>query len=498
MTRLLLALVLLGPPRDEVDNAKAELVVAVNSCDRLAVDRAAGKLARLDAEKCPAAFAAAFRGGLELLRDLEEARDKSWKEVKFHEVTKDDKGRYLKGDAQKYFAAKRQYDPLALKCEQLNAALPRMLTAHLVRLGSCKGLAETLRGAGEWFTRAACAEALGKVEDPAALEALLARARSEDVPNVKVALADALGPKAGKSEEARKLLTSWTESPFWQIRISAAHALARSGDRAAFPTLLNMLVRAKGREKFEVNEALKKLTGVDKKSEHPAWKAWWEENREEFLAGRYSARATERPGPEPGMSTFYGIVFNSTRVVFAIDTSTSMNDPTTWKPDVAAEAEKLEGDRAIDVAKYELRKIIRRMPDDETFNVIGIWGALSLLEDHMVRSSKATREKSVKWVTELQLKSGTDIFGGISRAMEWTGGQWNAAIREDGVDTIYLLSDGQPTVGLTDRAQLVERTLDTARYKKVVVHVVAVGAPAHGRILLKAIADGTGGTFVLR
>jgi hypothetical protein len=501
MLRGLLPLLLLAPARDEADNARAELVVAVQSCDRLAVDRAAAKLAKLDQEKCAGGFAEAFRKGIELLSDLEKERDRAWKEMKLHEVVKDDQGRYLKGDPPKYFAAKKQYDPLALKCEQLHAALPHMMTAHLTRLASAaaaKGLADTLRGANEWLTRAACAEALGKIEEPAALEALLARAKNEDFPNVRVALADALGMKAARSEEARRILTSWTDSPFWQIRISAAHALARSGDRGSAFTLINMLVQARGREKTEVNEALRKLTGVDKAGDHAAWKAWWEENREAFLEGRYSARATERPGQDPGMSTFYGIAFNSTRVVFAIDMSTSMIDPTGWRPDVALEAEKLEGDRAIDVAKYELRKIIRRMPDDALYNVVGIWGALSLLEERMVRSTKAARERSIKWVNELQLKSGTDLFGAIARGMEWTGGQWNAVIREDAVDTIYLLSDGQPTVGLTDRAQVVERTLDTARYKKVVIHVIAVGAPAHGRILLKAIADGTGGTYALR
>src|SRR5207247_2149870 len=150
------------------------------------------------------------------------------------------------------------------KVEALNAALPHAM-GQMSKLSSpdcVKGLVATLRGSAEWLPRAASADALGKIDDPAALEALLARAKVEENAAVKVALADALGFKAKTSEEARKVLLSWVENPFWQIRLSVAHAIAHSGDKAQTPVLIGMLKAAQGRMKVEVNEALKKLVGV--------------------------------------------------------------------------------------------------------------------------------------------------------------------------------------------------------------------------------------------
>jgi HEAT repeat protein len=494
-------LLLLLAVLDEVDHARAELSVALNACDRIAAEKAAAKLASFDSEKCADAFAQAFRSGLALLSDLDKERLKQAKEMETWEIVKDAKGQQVKGDFPKYMAAKKLHDPLVPKVEALNSVLPHLMTAHLTKLSSpaaAKGLAATLRAAPEWFTRAACADTLGRIDDPAALDALLARAKVEEVPNVKVALADALGFKAASSEEARRWLALWTGSPYWQIRLAAAHGLARSGDRASIPTLLNALVSSQGRMRSEINAALRKLSGVDKNGDYGAWKEWWETNREALLDGSYSARATERGGDQPGLSTFYGVPLVSTRLAFLLDVSISMKEPSSWKPDTAVEAEKLDGERALDVGKYEIRKIIRRLPEGAMYNVVAVWGYLTLLNERMIRASRGSEQASIKWINALDIKPGTNLFGALSKAFEWSGGSWNSVIREDSLDTIYVISDGQPSIGFIDRPVLAERVADTCRWKKIVVHCIAVAPPDHGRVLLKALAAGTGGTYVER
>jgi hypothetical protein len=276
-----------------------------------------------------------------------------------------------------------------------------------------------------------------------------------------------------------------------------AHALARSADRSQTPVLIGMLKTAQGRMKVEVNEALKTLTGVDKHGEYDAWKEWWDTHRDEVLAGTYSARATERADAR-GLSTFFGIPFTSTRVAFLIDDSDSMRDPAKWRPDPGEGPDKPDGDRRLDIAKFELKKIIRRMTDGASFTIIAFHFSLIPLNEKMVIANKPSRENAIKFIQDLQVGKGTNLFGGLIRTLDHTGGNWNAPLKQDSIDTIYLLSDGVPTVGMIDREQVVNRILDTVRYKKIVIHSISVDAPPHGRVVMKSLADGTGGQFVER
>jgi hypothetical protein len=495
----LMPLLLVRP--DDVDTQKTDLMAGVANTDRFVMDRAGKALEKLSQERCPEVMLQAYKAGLELLAKLDKELKKYEKEMETWQVVKDKDGRVLKGDAFKYFQAKRFYDPLYMKTEALQSGLPQLM-AHLSRLKApcLEGLVAAL-SYPEWLARAASADALAKIDHEAALAALMARAKVEDVPGVKVALADALGAKISQKEvEIQKLLMPWTSSPFWQIRLATAQALARSGDRNLVPTYTGMLKGASGRMKYEINEILRNLTHVDKHGDHEAWRSWWEKNKDEFLEGKYIPEIAERSDLND-LTTFYGIPVHSTRVVFLIDVSLSMNDPTSWKPPPGEETDqdKLESDKAVDVAKFELKKIIKKLPENSAFNVIGIWANLTMLDPkQMVILNKVSRESSIKFVQGMQTKVGTDIFAAFQRAFDFSGGQWNAPLREDSIDSIYILSDGVPSVGMSDRQQLVERVANTARYKKILVHCVAIDPPAHGLIVMKGLAAGTGGLFVQR
>ena len=61
-----------------------------------------------------------------------------------------------------------------------------------------------------------------------------------------------------------------------------------------------------------------------------------------------------------------------------------------------------------------------------------------------------------------------------------------------------MISDGEPTSGLTDRKQLSVRIVDQLRNKRIVIHCIGANARGHGGGILRKIALGTGGTFVIR
>jgi hypothetical protein len=494
---LLLALGLVLQAPDEVDKARDALNKAVAALDRYGIDRICVTLVKLNDEKVPELLIGAYRAGLVQLADLEKERLRLQKEMEKVEPIRDKEGRIVKGDNNRWLQLKHDYDIVAGKIEILNGALPRIV-GQMPKLTKTKAIAVALQNTPEWYPRACCAEALGRIDQPEAVAALIARAGKEVEPGVRVAIADALGPQTARSEEAKKTLLPWLEGGIWASRLAAAQALTKSGDRKLIPALIKLLPNASTRMKYEIDECLKKLTGgVSRHGEHSAWSAWWERNENDVLAGTYVVTPADK-AEGPGVTQFYGIPLHSTKVVFIIDVSLSMKDPTTWKPEIDVGTDKLEGERAIDIARYELRKIVKQLPEGASFDIIGMYGRLAMLSEKWVIAAKDAREKAVKFIQGLELKSGTDVHGALIRALDFSGGNWNTPPREDSVDTIFILTDGMPSVGMIDRGQLPDRILDAARFKKIAITAVAIDAPKDGLEILKKIADGTGGLLVSR
>jgi HEAT repeat protein len=495
--RLLLALGLLLGSFDEVETARDNLNKSLAGLDRANVDRACVALVKLNDDRCPAVFIAAFRAGLLQIVDLEKERLKVVKEMEKVEPVREKDGKIVKGDVNRWNILKHDHDIFAAKIDIVNGALPRIVS-QIGKLTTLAAIATAMNSTTEWYPRACCAEALGRIDKPEALAALLARARVEGDSGVKVAIADALAPRTRSSEEARKALMPWLEGGIWEVRLAAAQALTQSGEKTLVPALIKMLPGTSGRMNYEINECLKKLTGgADKHGNYSAWTAWWEKNENEFLAGTYVAALNDR-SDGPGVTTFYGIPLHSTKVVFIIDVSLSMKDPSTWKPEITDGIDKLEGERAIDIARYELRKIVRSIPEGALYDIIGMYGRLAMLSEKWVVAGGNSREKAIKFIQGLELKSGTDVHGAIIRALDFSGGNWNTPPRDDSIDTVFILSDGSHSVGLMDRGQIPDRILDAARFKRIAITAIAIDPPKDGRELLKKISEGTGGAFVPR
>src|SRR5579862_1347725 len=497
MRALLLLGLLLGVP-DDAETARDALLKAVNNLDRPGVDRACATLVKLNEERCPEFFAAAFRAGLAKTAAMEKDRLKIVKDMKDVEPVRDPDGRVTKGDGNKWTQLKYDHDLLAAKIDILTGAVPR-IAGQMSKLSTSKAVVAAMSAAPEWYLRACCAEALGKIGDAEALTALVARAKVEAEPGVRIAVADALASRVKGNDEIRAVLIPWLESGTWGSKLAAAQALARAEDVRLVPNLIKLLQTPSGRMKYEVNEILKKLTRADRHGDFAAWSAWWEKNDNEVLAGTYVPPAAEMALRQMAPVTmFYGIPVHSTKIVFIIDTSLSMKEPTGWKPEITEKEDKLEGERAIDVARYELKRIIKGLPDGANYNIIGMYGRLALLSEKWVVSGTATREKSIKFVQGLEIKTGTDVHGALIRALDFSGGNWNTPPREDSIDSVFILTDGVPSVGLLDRSQLPDRILDAARFKRIAVTTIAIDASKESEDLLKKISSGTGGGFVKR
>jgi len=483
---------------DDAETQRDALLKSLEKLDRSGVDRACNALVKLDDERAPEFFAAGFRAGLIQTAAMEKDRLKFVKDMKEVEVVRDKDGRVTKGDGNKWTMLRYDYDILSNKIDILTGAVPR-IAGQMSRLKATKGIITLLNGAPEWYLRACCAEALGRSDAPEALPALLARAKTEAEPGVRIAISDALAPKIKGNDEIRAALLPWLESGTWGVKLAAAQALTKSEDVKLVPNLIKLLQTGSGRMKYEINECLKKLTRADRHGDYAAWSAWWEKNDNEVLAGTYVPPAAEMAERQMAPVTmFYGIPVNSTKVVFIIDTSLSMKDPATWKPEIQEKDEKLDGERGLDIARYELRRIIRGLADGVQYDVLAMYGRILPLSEKWVVSGRASREAALKFVNGLEPKVGTDVHLALIRALDFSGGNWNTPPREDSVDSVFILTDGIPSVGLMDRAQLADRILDAARFKRIAITSIAIEGTKESRDTLKRISDGTGGAFVKR
>ena len=78
---------------------------------------------------------------------------------------------------------------------------------------------------------------------------------------------------------------------------------------------------------------------------------------------------------------------------------------------------------------------------------------------------------------------GTNLWKGLLEAFD-----------DEDVDTIYLLSDGAPTVGeVTGLATICRRIGELNQHRRVVIHVVVIGMES---VRLRELALDSGGTYV--
>jgi HEAT repeat protein len=303
-------------------------------------------------------------------------------------------------------------------------------------------------------------------------------------------------------------------SEFRQIRVTAARALAelKCGERTE--AIIDALKGTTGQTAADLNDALKKLTGVDKHSNVDAWKEWWARNHEAFLAGTYRPEALEKAGAAGSTTTFYGVPVVSTAVAFVIDTSGSMWEPARWVPSGDDEGRalglKLPGNLKINIAQYELKKVLLRLPVDATVALVFFDGVVRVQAGGPVRLTESKRKMLVELVDGIKTPGGmTNLWGAVTKAHSYSGDAAAPCLKKDGIDTIYALTDGVPNVGVSETGKFLKRYSYLNRYLEVRVHTVQIrtnpasmkpgdNEEAEARPLLEGLATDAGGAFLQR
>ncbi len=301
------------------------------------------------------------------------------------------------------------------------------------------------------------------------------------------------------------LLEAYLEDPSPHVRSRAITALATLRSKAAIPRLIARFERESGRQRAELAQALTSLTGESFRERADLWKAWWDGVADSFAVPRSPQRPRdERTAEQRVGTTLFGIHTTSRSVVFLLDLSGSMRhamiartnptDDPRVPPDLPLDGE----DSRLDVAKRELIRALAAIPEGGSFNVIVYASGVHAWRDEMSVLTPETRAEAIAYLDRLSADGATNISGAFERAFELTGiparGEWT----DPAFDTLYLLSDGRPSIGtVLWTPDLTATVTDRNRLAGITIHTIGLSG-AQDTVLLQGLAARNGGSFVAR
>ncbi len=317
----------------------------------------------------------------------------------------------------------------------------------------------------------------------------------EKEPLARAAWIDGLA-RAGDASIVPALLSTHLVDDAWHVRARAIDALAKLRSRDAIGVLIERLAVEDGRLQGDVNDALQSLTGQRFASRPELWRQWWQDNAAGFEvppapADGYLSAALEGVG-----TSFFGIPLESDRVLFVLDVSGSMNEPM-FQRSGTGDPER-EGETRLSVAKRELTKAISSIANGGVFNVVLYAADVENWQNRLVVMDDETRAEVLAWLAALNAVGGTNVYGAMQRAFDVAEVEEGDTWSDPRVDTIFLLSDGQPSVGVTtDAEEILAMVAERNRSAGIVINTIGI-SNEHNAYLMRSLAEQNEGTYAAR
>lgn len=378
----------------------------------------------------------------------------------------------------------------------------RAAAAHLLGLRGGEGAAgalTTLLHDKDAAVSAAAAEGLGRIGGAAGQKALQALAGAGDARAVPALLAlhtlranDAEWPKEllrhaaqrdvlVRTAALRLLARLRTEAALpagidslahasWSVRAAAIELLRALRLAGGVPALIARLDKEDSRLRADLFDALEDLTGQHFPGQQ-MWDKWWQQEGKDFQVA--APKAAGKRTSEPTTVNYFNLPVVSERIVFVLDTSGSMNQPM-----------GTGGITRLDEAVRQLGRVLERLPAKTRFNVVTFGGKAVAVHEKLVPLDGKTRAATMAALGELTAATATNVHDGLL-----------LAFRDPEVDTIYLLTDGQPSAGpIVDPVALAAAVVAWNLSRSVRIHTVSVGTKSS---LLEQLAADSGGENVV-
>jgi HEAT repeat protein len=292
---------------------------------------------------------------------------------------------------------------------------------------------------------------------------LLLKLAGQYKPGLAIPALEALGEL--KAAEALPVFEKALKSKDWPVRVAAIRGLARLHRREAVDLLLERVDKEEGRMLAEIVDALRGLTGKPFGYAPGQWKEWWAGEKERF---EVPDQAAARVSSQAGMTTYHGVPVLSNRIVFVMDMSGSMSETT-------------GAETRMDQAKKELSRVLSQLGSTAQVNMIFFDDRIEPWHKGLVPVRQNLKEAQAV-VQRLAPRGQTNIFDSLELAF---------AHRD--ADTIYLLSDGDPTNGrVIEPDDILREVRKMNRLRQIVIHTISFGSSR----FMRTLAAENGGQYV--
>jgi von Willebrand factor type A domain len=280
------------------------------------------------------------------------------------------------------------------------------------------------------------------------------RTRMHDGLILVESLADGLGDH-GRAEDVgplTKLAGLKIFSAEFGLRRAVAEALMKISAPEAIGQLVTLLEKLRGELRAEIVKHLCEATGQDFGLEAAVWRLWWKENEKTFQmvgapAGRRDGNNLALGGPSRGASMYYGLSIYAEKMVFIIDTSSSM----------------LQGGRLM-AAKRELLQAIDGLSDDAQFSVLAFNGEVYAWHKQLMPANTAMKQAASLWISALETGNTTASYDALETGMRFDA------------EAMFFLTDGVPQGGKINNPADIVALITRANWaKRMSIYTIGIG-----------------------
>ena len=279
----------------------------------------------------------------------------------------------------------------------------------------------------------AIARAQERLGDPAAVPHLTKLYREHRDPDVRFAAVRGLAATGGDAlADAAKdedwhirlaatrdaaMAVALLDDPAASVRQAAARTCAAGKIEKAVPALIRLVeADPRLRTRHEASLALQKISGKDYGLDPGAWRRWWKEKTTEIKPGTFS------------VARYYSFSVYSDRLLFILDISGSMSWP--WSD---------RRPKRIEVARQQLEQVLGEIDRKSLFNLMVYSDKVRTWQKKELEADEKNVTRALAWAAHAMEKPEGDTY--TYDALE------QGFARNPQFDTIYLLSDGNPSDG---------------------------------------------------
>ncbi len=278
--------------------------------------------------------------------------------------------------------------------------------------------------------------------------------------------------------EVVALSTAALKDTDWRPRMQAVDNLNRPTKKAVD----GLVVAAKDGRPIVADRAMRYLRKLTEKEirDGDAWTGWWKTHREKFAfpEGEQTdgdeSKKKKAKGERKTVS-FNDIPLVSDHVGFLIDKSIRMKAPLKSKKQMPK----------FQAATEELNQVLGKLHGRLVFNVYCYRDEVVVFQKRPVALDEKQQKRAIAFVGKQKNKNAKDIW----KVLE-------LVVSDPDIDTAYLLSSGEPDIGLYVHWNRVTRHLrELNRFHKVTIHTVVYSGRKWYRDQLERIAQATQGQF---